>query len=222
MPDPGSMPDTGGMRRAAVILAGGHGPPMVLPRPLLPVGDRAIVDIVLRQLRDAGFEEVVITGGRHAPLLRTVLGDGSSHGLRIRYLVGSRPPGNLAETFLMLRGDALTDLDYGHLLASHRQGGNALTIATAEREVESDFGILRTEGRTVTAYDASPRLRHRVDMGVYAVEPAALEHAGEPFDGGALATALLAAGEQVGSYFHDGCWLDLSRRDDFERAQRAA
>jgi NDP-sugar pyrophosphorylase family protein len=218
------FPDTSRMPRAAVILAGGgSGPTMVLPRPLLPVGDRAIVDIVLRQLRDAGFDEVVITGGRHAPLLRAVLGTGSSHGLRIRYLVEPRPPANLTDTFLLMNGDAFTDLDYGHLIASHRQAGSALTIATTEREVDSEFGILHTDGgHAVTAYDTRPRLRYRVDMGVYAVEPAALAHAGEPFDGGSLAKALLAAGERVGSYAHDGYWLDLGRRDDFEQAQRAA
>lgn len=211
------------MPRAAVILAGeGSGPTMLLPRLLLPVGDRAIVDIVLRQLRDAGFDEVVITGGRHAPLLRTVLGSGASHGLRIRYLAEPQPA-NLTDTFLMMNGDAFTDLDYGHLIAVHRQAGNALTIATAEREVATEFGILQTDGRhAVTAYEAAPRLRHRVDMGVYAVEPEALAHATEPFDGGSLAGALLAAGERVGSYAHDGYWLDLGRREDFERAQRAA
>jgi NDP-mannose synthase len=216
--------DTSRMPRAAVILAGGQGsgPPMVLPRPLLPVGDRAIVDIVLRQLREAGFDEVLITGGRHASLLRTVLGDGGAHGLPIRYLDDAGPPRDLTETFLMLNGDALTDPDYGHLLAAHRQAGNALTIATAEREVESEFGILDTDGRAVTGYQARPRLRHRVDMGVYALEPGALAHACEPFEGSELARALLAAGERVGSYAHDGYWLDLGRREDFERAQRAA
>lgn len=222
----GRFPDTARMPRAAVILAGGQGsgPTMVLPRLLLPVGDRAIVDIVLRQLRDAGFDEVVITGGRHAPLLRTVLGTGSSHGLRIRYLVEPRLPANLTDTFLMMNGDAFTDLDYGHLIAFHRQAGNAMTIATTEREVDSEFGILHTDGggHAVTAYEHRPRLRYRVDMGVYAVEPAALAHAGDVFDGGALAKALLAAGERVGSYAHAGYWLDLGRPGDFEQAQRAA
>jgi NDP-sugar pyrophosphorylase family protein len=213
------------MPLAAVILAGGRGPEptMVLPRPLLPVGDRAILDIVLRQLRDAGFDEVVITGGRHAPLLRTVLGTGSSHGLRIRYLVEPRPPANMTDTFLMMNGDAFTDLDYGHLIASHRQAGSALTIATTEREVDTEFGILHTDGgHAVTAYETRPRVRYLVDMGVYAVEPTALAHAGDPFDGASLARALLAAGERVGSYAHGGYWLDLSRREDFEQAQRAA
>jgi NDP-mannose synthase len=214
--------DTAHMPRAAVILAGGQGPSLVLPRPLLPVGDRAILDIVLRQLRDAGFDEVVIIGRRHAPLLRTVLGNGSSHGLRIRYIVEDRPPDDLTDTFLMMNGDAFTDLDYGHLIASHRQTGNALTIATTEREVDTEFGILRTDGRAVTAYEQRPQVRYRVDMGVYAVEPAALAHAGDPFDGAALAQALLAAGERVGSYAHQGYWLDLGRRADFEQAQSAA
>jgi NDP-mannose synthase len=223
MSDQGRFTDTARMPRSAVILASGQGPSMVLPRPLLPVGDRAIVDIVLRQLRDAGFDEVVITGGRHAPLLRTVLGNGSSHGLRIRYLVDSLPPGNLTDTFLMMNGDAFTDLDYGHLIAFHRQAGNAMTIATTEREVDTEFGILHTDGRhAVTAYAEKPRVRYRVDMGVYAVEPAALAHAGDVLDGGSLAKALLAAGERVGSYAHAGYWLDLGRRDDFEQAQRAA
>jgi NDP-mannose synthase len=221
MSDQGRFTDTARMPRSAVILAGDQGPNMVLPRPLLPVGDRAILDIVLRQLRDAGFDEVVITGGRHAPLLRTVLGDGSSHGIRIRYLV--EPPGDLTDTFLLMSGDAFTDLDYGHLIAFHRQAGNAMTIATAEREVDTDFGILHTDGRhAVTAYEENPRVRYRVDMGVYAVEPAALPRAGAAFDGPSLAKALLGAGERVGSYAHGGYWLDLGRRDDFEQAQRAA
>lgn len=209
---------------AAVILADGQGagPTVVLPRPLLPVGDRAILDIVLSQLRASGFDEVVIAAGRHAPLLRTVLGDGSGHGLSIRYL-SDGPLGGLTDTFLLMNGDAFTDLDYGRMVAAHRCAGNALTIATCERELETDYGILQTDGgHAVTAYEHKPRLRHRVDMGVYAVEPAALDHAGPALDGASLARALLAAGERVGSYAHDGYWLDLGRRDDFEQAQRAA
>ena len=212
------------MATAAVILAHGQGagPTVVLPRPLLPVGDRAILDIVLRQLRASGFDEVVIAAGRHAPLLRTVLGDGSGHGLSIRYL-SDGPLGGLTDTFLLMNGDAFTDLDYGRLVAAHRCAGNALTIATSEREVETDYGILETDGgHAVTSYEHKPRLRHRVDMGVYAVEPAALDHVGPALDGASLARALLAAGERVGSYAHDGYWLDLGRRDDFEQAQRAA
>ena len=202
---------------AAVILAGrpGPGPPMVLPRPLLPVGDRAILDIVLAQLREAGFGEVVITGGRHASLLRTVVGDGSSHGLRIRY----EPDGSLAgltDTFLLMHGDAYTDLDYGHLIAAHRQAGNALTIATTERELPTEFGIVHADGDSVTGYETRPPVRCRVDMGIYAVEP------GAAADGATLAQELLARGERVGAFAHHGFWFDLGRREDFDAAQLQA
>ncbi|HWM11893.1 MAG TPA: sugar phosphate nucleotidyltransferase [Solirubrobacteraceae bacterium] len=209
---------------AAVILADGQGAgsTVLLPRPLLPVGDRAILDIVLRQLCASGFDEVVIAAGRHGPLLRTVLGDGSGHGLSIRYSADGTLSG-LTDTFLLMNGDAFTDLDYGRMVAAHKCAGNALTIATSEREVETDYGILHTDGgHAVTAYEHKPRLRHRVDMGVYAVEPAALHHAGAELEGSSLARALLAADERVGSYAHDGYWLDLGRADDFEQAQRAA
>ena len=206
------------MPTAAVILADGHGPgpAMVLPRPLLPVGDRAILDVVLAQLRDAGVAEVLITGGRHASLLRTVVGDGSAHGLRIRYQPDG-PLAGLTDTFLMMHGDAYTDLDYGHLIAAHRQAGNALTIATTEREVPTEFGVVGGEGRSVTGYETRPPVRCRADMGVYAVEPSAL--AGAAADGPALAQALLARGERVGAYEHGGFWFDLGRPEDFDAAQ---
>ncbi len=211
------------MPRAAVILAGEAGPNVTpLPGPLLPVGDRAIVDIVLRQLRDTDIDEVIITAGRLAPLLRTVLGH-EAHGLRIRYLDHGQRVDGLVDTFLLMHGDALTDLDYARLIAVHREAGDVLTIATAERELPIDFGIVDLDGPgSVSGYHVKPTLRHRVDMGVYAVEPAALAHARPGAGGGALVRALLDAGEPVGAYAHDGYWLDLGRRDDFELAQRAA
>jgi NDP-sugar pyrophosphorylase family protein len=209
------------MPMAAVILAGGQEPEptRVLPRPLLPVGDRAILDIVLAQLREAGFGEVVITGGRHASLLRTVVGDGSAHGLRIRYQPDG-PLAGLTDTFLMMHGDAYTDLDYGHLIAAHRQAGDALTIATAEREVPTEFGIVHADERSVFGYETRPLVRYRVDMGVYAVEPSVV--AGAAAGGAALAQSLVAAGERVGAYAHDGFWYDLGRPEDFDAAQLEA
>jgi NDP-sugar pyrophosphorylase family protein len=223
----------------AVILAGGRGSRLapyttVLPKPLLPVGDRAILEIVLTQLRGAGIEEVVIAVGHLAHLVQAVLGDGSSHGLTIRYHVEDEPLGTagplkrldgIDDTFLMMNGDVLTDLDYSALLAGHREAGNAMTIATHERDVATDYGVLHTNGAdAVVAYEEKPRLHYRVSMGVYALEPAAIEYvpAGRAFDVPDLVQALLAAGEPVGSRPHDGYWLDIGRHDDYERAQREA
>jgi NDP-sugar pyrophosphorylase family protein len=232
-----------GMPSAAVILAGGRGSRLapytaVLPKPLLPVGDRAILEIVLRQLRGAGFEQVVIAVGHLAHLIQAVLGDGSEHGLRIRYHLEDQPLGTagalatmdgLADTFLMMNGDVLTDLDYNDLLEAHRDSGNTLTIATHEREVATDYGVLHTNGQSgpthaVVGYEEKPKLHYRVSMGVYALEPAAIAHVpvGLAFDLPDLVQALLAAGEPVGSYAHTGYWLDIGRHDDYERAQREA
>jgi NDP-sugar pyrophosphorylase family protein len=223
----------------AVILAGGRGSRLapyttVMPKPLLPVGDRAILEIVLRQLRTAGIEDVVIAVGHLAHLVQAVLGDGSSYGLRIAYHVEDAPLGTagaltridgLDDTFLMMNGDVLTDLDYRSLLTAHREAGNAMTIATHEREVATDYGVLHTDAQdAVVGYEEKPKLHYRVSMGVYALEPAAIAHVpdGEAFDVPDLVQSLLAAGDPVGSRPHDGYWLDIGRHDDYERAQREA
>lgn len=227
----------------AVILAGGRGSRLapyttVLPKPLLPVGDRAILDIVLRQLGTAGFGEVTIAVGHLAHLVQAVLGDGSAHGLRIRYHLEGEPLGTagplahidgLTDTFLTMNGDVLTDLDYSALVEAHREAGNAMTIATQRRAVETDYGVLHTSGdsgrtQTVVGYEEKPALHFRVSMGVYVLEPAAVAHVPRDvaFDVPDLVQALLAAGMPVGSLPHDGYWLDIGRHDDYERAQREA
>jgi NDP-sugar pyrophosphorylase family protein len=227
--------------RRAVILAGGRGSRLapytaVFPKPLLPVGDRAILDVVVRQLRAAGCDELVIAVGHLAHLVQALFGDGSRHGIPIRYHEEDSPLGTagplrgidgLDETFLMMNGDVLTTLDYDHLVAVHREAGNVLTIATHRRVVQTDYGILHTDGsagRTdlVTAYEEKPELTYTVSMGVYVLEPAAIGYvpAEGAFDLPDLVLALLAAGEPVGSFLHDGYWLDIGRHDDYERATR--
>jgi NDP-sugar pyrophosphorylase family protein len=223
----------------AVILAGGRGSRLapyttVMPKPLLPVGDRAILEIVLRQLRTAGIEDVVIAVGHLAHLVQAVLGDGSSYGLSVAYHVEDEPLGTagaltridgLDDTFLMMNGDILTDLDYRRLLAAHREAANAMTIATHERVVATDYGVLHTDARdTVVAYEEKPTLQYRVSMGIYVLEPAAIAHVprDRAFDVPDLVQSLLAAGDPVGSCPHDGYWLDIGRHDDYERAQREA
>lgn len=231
------------MGDTAVILAGGRGSRLapyttVLPKPLLPVGDRPILDIVLRQLHAAGFEDVVIAVGHLAHLVEALLGDGNQYGLRIRYHTEREPLGTagplsgiegLADTFLMMNGDVLTDLDYRDLITAHRAAGNTLTIATHERAIATDYGILHVDGtrgatRAVAGYEEKPTFRYRVSMGVYALEPGAIEHIPQnaSFDLPDLVLALLAANHPVGSYDFDGYWLDIGRHDDYERAARDA
>ena len=231
------------MTRRAVVLAGGRGSRLapyttVLPKPLMPVADRPILDIVLRQLRAAGFDDVTLAVGHLAHLIRAVLGDGSAHDLSIRYNDEPEPLGTagplasiagLDGTFLMLNGDVLTTLDYRELVLAHEHAGNALTIATHRRTVRTDYGVLHTDGslgstHRVLDYDEKPELRYTVSMGVYVLEPAAVAHVvpGRRMDLPDLVLALLAAGAQVGSYPYDGYWLDIGREDDYRRAQADA
>lgn len=226
--------------KRAVILAGGRGSRLapytaVLPKPLLPLGDRAIVDIVVGQLSARGWDEVIMSVGHLAHLVRAVLGDGSRHGVPIRYHEEDEPLGTAAplreiegldETFLTMNGDVLTSLDYDRLLDAHREAGNLLTIATHHRQVPTDYGVIHLDGgeptRRITAYEEKPVHAYMVSMGVYALEPAAVAHippAG-PFDIPDLVRALLDAGEPVGALPHDGYWLDIGRPDDYERAAR--
>jgi NDP-sugar pyrophosphorylase family protein len=231
--------DGGGVARRAVILAGGQGSRLrpytaVLPKPLMPVGDRAILDIVLRQLRAAGFADVTLAVGHLAHLIRAVFGDGSECGVPIRYHHEDRALGTagplatidgLDETFLMMNGDVLTTLDYAALVDCHVEARNVLTVATHRRVVQADYGVLNTAGRAgptdrVIGYEEKPELLYTVSMGVYVLEPRAVEYVpdGEAFDLPDLVLALLAAGEPVGSYLFDGYWLDIGRREDYERA----
>jgi len=226
--------------KRAVILAGGRGSRLapytaVLPKPLLPVGDRAIVDIVICQLSARGWDEVVLSVGHLAHLVRAVLGDGSKYGVPIRYHEEDEPLGTAAplreiegldETFLTMNGDVLTSLDYDQLLEVHREAGNMLTIATHHRQVPTDYGVLQLDGEApsprITGYEEKPVHAYTVSMGVYALEPAALAHIppSGAFDIPHLVRALLDAGEPVGALPHDGFWLDIGRPDDYERAAR--
>ena len=225
--------------KQAVILAGGKGSRLgpyttVLPKPLLPVGDRAILDVVVRQLQGYGFSELTFAVGYLAHLIKAVFGDGSDYGVSIRYHHEGEPLGTagplasiegLDETFLLMNGDVLTTLDYGELVATHRSAGNLLTIASHRRVVQTDYGVIHTNGlagatKRVTAYEEKPEIPYVVSMGIYVAEPEILELIpdGCHFDMPDVVRELLAAGHPVGSYLYDGFWLDIGRHEDYERA----
>ena len=227
------------MSKKAVILAGGKGSRLapyttVLPKPLLPVGDRAILDVVVRQLGNDGFDDLTFAVGYLAHLIRAVFGDGSGHDVSIAYHEESTPLGTagalatvegLDETFLAMNGDVLTALDYGALYRTHRDSGNLLTIATHRRVVKTDYGVIHVNGSTgethrVTGYEEKPEIPYTVSMGVYVAEPEILDFIpeGEHFDVPELVVNLLEAGKPVGSYLYDGYWLDIGRHDDYEQA----
>ena len=228
------------MDARAVILAGGRGTRLapyttVLPKPLMPIGERAILDVVVRQLSSYGYNRLTFAVGYLAHLVKALFGDGSEWDVSIEYHVEATPLGTAGPlalidglddgAFLVMNGDVLTTLDYAELLDVHRRSGNAMTIATHSRVLRSEYGVLHLNGRqgettSVTDYEEKPEMAYTVSMGVYVLEPRALAHipVNERFDVPDLVLALLRAGEPVGSFLYEGYWLDIGRHDDYEQA----
>jgi NDP-sugar pyrophosphorylase family protein len=223
----------------AVVFAGGQGARLlpytsVLPKPLLPVGDRPVLEIIVAQLREAGITELVLATGYLSSLIETYFGDGSNHGVEITYnrektqlgTVGAlaEMPG-LDDTFIMMNGDVLATPLYRDLLEAHRSSGAAATIATKLQEIDVEYGVLRLGDAVggmprIEGIDEKPRYSWPVSMGIYAVEPRVTRfvEAGRPMDLPELVERLIAAGETVAAYEHTGYWQDIGQLHDLEAA----
>jgi len=222
-----------------VIQCGGKGMrlrpyTMVLPKPLMPVGSKPVLELLLKWLRRNGVQDVYITTGYLGHLIRTVCGDGRQWGMNIRYTEEIEPLGTvgalrllreeLDETFLVINGDVLTDLNLDAFSGFHRRQGTMLTIATSRRAIPTDFGIIEEHNNLVTRFQEKPTLTHLVSMGVYCMEPDVLSYIpdGVPFGFDNLMSCMLAAQEPVGTFQHGGLWLDIGRPDDFQKVQDMA
>jgi NDP-sugar pyrophosphorylase family protein len=220
----------------AVILAGGKGVRLLpyttaLPKPLVPIGDQhAILEIVLRQLSACGFTHCTLAIGHLGEIIRAYVGDGTQWGMNVTYATEDSPLGTmgplltlrdqLPETFLVMNGDILTDLDYADVLHRHQDSGAPLTIATYARKVLIDFGVLTTDASKVVAFTEKPSMDYRVSMGVYGLSRDTLDAytPGLPLGFDELVLDLLAAGRPPHAYEFEGYWLDIGRPDDYDRA----
>jgi len=222
-----------------VIQCGGKGMrlrpyTMVLPKPLMPVGSKPVLELLLKWLRRNGVQDVYITTGYLGHLIRTVCGDGRQWGVNIHYTEENEPLGTvgalrllreeLDETFLVINGDVLTDLNLGAFADFHRRQESMLTIATSRRAIETDFGIIEESNNRVTRFQEKPTLTHLVSMGVYCMEPEILSYIpdGVPFGFDNLMACMMAAREPVSIFQHGGLWLDIGRPDDFRKVQEMA
>jgi len=221
----------------AVILAGGKGTRLepyttILPKPLMPIGDMPILEILLRQMKRAGINHAVLTVGHLASLLRAYFGNGKEWGLDITYSLEQIPLGTagpialvkgLEKTFLVSNGDVLTTLDIKKLLAFHKSKGGIATIAAHRRQVKIDLGVIQMDGdERVSGYIEKPTSEYTVSMGVYVFEPRVLNYipVGEYLDFPDLILKLIANGEKVCGYAFDGYWMDIGRSDDYVQANK--
>ena len=222
----------------AVILAGGRGTRLrpyttVFPKPLMPIGDEPVIEIIIRQLKSQGLEDIIVTVGHLGELIMSFLGDGSKFEVDIRYSKEDKPLGTagglglikeeLRETFLMINGDTLTTLNFLELIDHHGRNNAIATIALKKREVYIDFGIVELDStNSIKGYSEKPTIDHLVSMGVYVFEPRVLEFIkpGEKLDFPDLINTLISNGETVKGFVFDGYWLDIGRPEDYEQANR--
>lgn len=218
-----------------IILAGGRGTRLapyttVLPKPLLPIGDVPILDVVIRQLAAHSVRQLTLAVGYLAELLMAYFGDGSKYGVELSYAREDEPLGTagplrnisgLDDTFLVMNGDLLTTLDYSRLVAFHRQSGAMVTIATHYRDVYVDFGVISTQHDIeIVQYIEKPTQHYLVSMGIYVFEPQVLTFIdpGHRLDFPELIQRLLKAQAKLVVYRSEDFWLDIGRPDDYHKA----
>lgn len=220
----------------AVILAGGKGTRLkpyttVIPKPLVPVGETSIIEILIRQLKKSGIEEVDVCLGHFAEIIMAFLGDGSKWGIKIRYSVETKLMGTVApikllsdlpENFLVMNGDLLTNLDFMNLYATHLNNDSLLTVSTYQRTTKIDFGVIETEGQSekVTGFKEKPEYNFEVSMGVYVMNRKILDFVpdDQPFGFDDLMITLIQKKQPISIYRFNGYWLDIGRPDDYEKA----
>jgi len=220
----------------AVVLAGGKGTRLrpyttILPKPLMPVGERPILEIVIGQLRAAGIKKITMAVNHMADIIIAFFGNGEKFGVEISYSMEDKPLGtvgpiklikDLPENFLVMNGDILTNLNYADLFRAHIISGASLTIATYKRDSQIDFGVLEINKATnhLIGFREKPIYHFDVSMGIYVFKRSLLDRVpvNHPFGIDSLVLAMLADNAQVNSYPFNGYWLDIGRPEDYERA----
>jgi NDP-mannose synthase len=222
----------------AIVMAGGKGTRLApftatFPKPLVPLGDMPVLEVLLRQLRRAGIDEVILAVNHLHQLIRAFCGDGQAFGLRIDYSLEHEPLGTagpiaalldrVGETFVVANGDLLTSFDIAAMIAAHRNARADASVAIYQREIKVDFGLVETDAAMrLTGYREKPSYTHLVSMGLYVLEREAVRpclQLARRFDMPDLMQALLAAGRTVQCHAQDCVWLDIGRPEDYAEAQ---
>jgi NDP-sugar pyrophosphorylase family protein len=219
----------------AVILAGGLGTRLrpytfTVPKPLLPLGNKALLDHLVEHLAACDVTEIILALGYQAQLVRAYFGDGSDRGVSIRYVQETEPLGTAGclslvgplltpgEPFFVMNGDIITKLDFGAMARQHAAENTQLTIGYIEHTYRSPFGVLELQGTEIVGIAEKPEYVYPVSAGIYCVSPeaAALVPPGVPTTMPELALRLRAAGKRVVGYRIREFWRALERTEHFE------
>jgi len=220
----------------AVIMAGGFGTrlrPLTedLPKPMLPIGDRPIMEHIIAQMRGAGIRQVNVTTHFQPEKIRAHFGDGQGFGVSLNYVEEDSPLGTAGalglmtapdEPLLVINGDILTQVDFRAMISFHRETGADLTLGVRRYDFQVPYGVIETNGAMVKSLQEKPALNFLVSAGIYLLEPHIhpLIPKGQHFDMTDLINALLAAGRPVASFPIVEYWLDIGQHADYEQAQK--
>lgn len=220
-----------------VLMAGGLGTRLLpltetVPKPMLPVSGKPILENILESFVEQGFRHFFISVNYMAEAVREHFGDGSRWGVDITYLYESKRlgtagalsllPGRPEDPILVMNGDLLTRARFDNMLHFHLEHGATATMAVREYDFQVPYGVVRLEGARITGIDEKPVHRFFVNAGIYALSPSVLEHVPRDryFDMPSLFDKVLAEGGHVSAYPVREYWLDVGRLEEFERAQQ--
>lgn len=223
------------MSKRAVILAGGKGTRLlpytvVLPKPLMPIGEYPILEVIVRQLARHGFNHITLAVNHQAEIIKAFFQDGTKWGIKIDYSLEDKPLSTMAplrliqglpENFLVMNGDILTDLNYSDFHDEHISKNNIFTISAHIRKQKVDYGVLEMDANSyLTGFREKPSSEYLVSMGVYMASRRIMDfiHEGKSYGFDNLMVDLLAARKPASVRQFGGYWLDIGRPDDYIQA----
>ena len=223
------------MSKRAIILAGGKGTRLKpytisLPKPLVPIGEMPILEIIIRQLKKFGFDHITITVNHYAEIIQAFFGDGEKWNLKIDYSSEDKPLStmgpltlipDLPENFLVMNGDVLSNLDLSAFYSDHIKRKSNFTIGAYKRQDKVDYGVLHINKKLeLEMFEEKPIKEYLVSMGIYMVHKNNLKYIPHDtfFGFDHLMNTLIDHKILPYTYEFDGYWLDIGRPEDYEKA----
>ena len=219
----------------AVIMAGGFGTRLLpltadMPKPMLPIGDRPLMELIIDQLRRAGISRINVTTHHHAQKIKSHFNDGANFGVDLRYVDEDQPLGTAgaiglmsrpSEPLLVINGDILTEVNFRDMLAFHREHNADMTVAVRKYDIAVPYGVIESDSVYVQRLTEKPNVSFFVSAGIYLLEPSVhpMIPNGEHFNMTDVIQRLIDAGRPVVSFPVREYWLDIGRHDDYAAAQ---
>lgn len=225
------------IENSVFLMAGGFGKrlhPLTqdCPKPMLKVGDKPILELILQSLADVGFHRFYISTHYLPKMITEYFGDGSKWNITIQYIhedkplgtagaLGLLPPNAIQAPMIHMNGDLLTRVDYRSLLEFHECHPGSATLCVREYETQVPYGVIQSDGHRITKIVEKPVQRHFISAGIYVLSPELVGRVtpGQHIDMPTLLEQEIVAGRDVNMFPLHEYWLDIGRMDDFQRAQ---